>query len=130
MSVRNFDGSTLPILGDCTTSSPPSRPPVTCSVSFDGTMGNDDYSYLIDFETEDGKRTNTTATHSDEITVLDTRKDGAILLTSIEQPTDRSITKINLYRYSTNVQPNYYLVGTIPVGQTSFLDVTPDSALV
>lgn len=128
MSTRNF--STLPNIGDCTTSSAPTNAPIACAVVFDGTMLPDDYQYVIDFETADGKRTDTTIGFSSAVTVSDSRKDGMILLTNIEQPTDKSITKINLYRMSTGNQPNYYLVTTIPVGQTSFLDVIPDSSLI
>jgi flagellar hook protein FlgE len=80
------------------------------------------YSYFATFS-KPGLETRPTA-ESATITVSVSNR--RIRLDNIPQPTDPSFTNVNIYR-SVNQAGSYYLVDSLGLGQTSYIDSKPDA---
>lgn len=128
MAHEHFDGTTLPKTGTSELQAP-SLPPIIAAIKGEiGIFDSPEYRYIIEFETATGERTSTTDYSNVVLKPLENYV--ALVVSSIEQPTNSAIKKINIYRQSTNTSPNYYLVRKLPVGQTVFIDKITDNNLM
>jgi flagellar hook protein FlgE len=85
-------------------------------------IGNS-YSYFVTFS-KPGLESRPT---SESATITVSISNRRIRLDNIPQPTDPSFTNVNIYR-SVGAQPgNFYLVDSLNVGQTAYIDNTPDA---
>jgi flagellar hook protein FlgE len=84
------------------------------------------YSYFATFSKPGLETRPTSETSSISVSVSNRR----IRLDNIPQPTDPSFTNVNIYR-SVKTQPgNYYLVDSLGVGTTSYVDSAPDLSII
>jgi flagellar hook protein FlgE len=84
------------------------------------------YSYFVTFSKPGLETRPTSETATITISVANRR----IRLEDIPQPTDPTFTNINIYR-SVRTQPgNYYRVDSLAVGETAYVDNTPDDDII
>lgn len=101
--------------------SDPISPPTIARISSPGNVPNDDYVYVVAFETSTGDLTLPTGI-SNQISITDNTVAGQIRITNITQPTDSSIVFINLYRNGINIEGAQELVVKLSVGTTTYVD--------
>src|SRR4051812_263570 len=84
------------------------------------------YSYFVTFSKPGLETRPTSETTSISVSVTNRR----IRLDNIPQPTDPSFTSVNIYR-SVKTQPgSFYLVDSLGVGQTAYIDSSADASII
>ncbi len=99
----------------------------TAAAALGGDLNEDsldlaNYSYFVTFS-KPGLETRPT---SESPTISLSVSNRRIRLDNIPQPTDPDFTTVNIYRNVKNQPGNFYLVDQLNVGQTSYIDTSPD----
>jgi flagellar hook protein FlgE len=84
------------------------------------------YSYFVTFSKPGLETRPTDETSTLSVSALNRR----IRLENIPQPTDPSFTSVNIYRSVAGEPGNYYLVDSLSLGQTAYVDSSPDATIV